>query len=137
MEEKDKTADLLKKIISKMQKKKEQESRIENNTIMVKPAKVIDSNGQNVNIYFLDDKNQTIYTLYNKTGETLNENDDVKVYYTSNPAKGWVGMRCGITKEDNANGLEPIVAITINSDTDYMISTNAGVEKYEASFEDV
>ena len=54
MEEKDKTADLLKKIISKMQKKKEQESRIENNTIMVKPAKVIDSNGQNVNIYFLD-----------------------------------------------------------------------------------
>lgn len=95
MEEKDKTADLLKKIISKMQKKKEQESRIENNTIMVKPAKVIDSNGQNVNIYFLDDKNQTIYTLYNKTGETLNENDDVKVYYTSNPAKGWVGMKCG------------------------------------------
>lgn len=95
MEEKDKTADLLKKIISKMQKKKEQESRIENNTIMVKPAKVIDSNGQNVNIYFLDDKNQTIYTLHNKTGETLNENDDVKVYYTSNPAKGWVGMKCG------------------------------------------
>ena len=137
MEEKDKTADLLKKIISKMQKKKEQESRIENNTIMVKPAKVIDSNGQNVNIYFLDDKNQTIYTLYNKTGETLNENDDVKVYYTSNPAKGWIGMKCGETVYDNTSGLEPIVAITINSDTDYMISTNAGVEKYEASFEDV
>ena len=130
-------SELLKKIITKIQNKNDNEKASSN--INVKPAivtGVMEDTGK-ISAYFIDDGNKTEYTFFNKSGEIIEEGDEVKIYYTSNPAKGWVGMRCGITKEDNANGLEPIVAITINSDTDYMISTNAGVEKYEASFEDV
>lgn len=68
-----------------------------NDILMVKQAKVVgyDSDTYKTFVYFIDDINQVNYTLYNKTGETLSEGDTVKVYYTTNPAKGWIGMRCG------------------------------------------
>lgn len=50
---------------------------------------------KNAFVYFVDDENQTQYTFYNKTGEVLSSGDNVKVYYTTNITKGWIGERCG------------------------------------------
>lgn len=117
------------------------EKHLSNNTsnyIKQRLAKIIDvdDDTQKVYLYFIDDKNQTQYAYYNKTGEILSEGDFVKVFYTSDIIKGWIGERSGEPTKREAYSLEPIVAITINSDVDYMISTNAGVEKYIAQFEE-
>ncbi len=46
-------------------------------------------------VSFPEDGNNVLNTYYNKTGEILSEGDNVKVYYTTNPAKGWIGLRLG------------------------------------------
>lgn len=46
-------------------------------------------------VYFIDDERQTRYSFYNKSGENLEEGDTVKVFYTTNVAKGWIGARSG------------------------------------------
>lgn len=111
------------------------------NLIRVKPAVVIgcDEKSGKTSVYMLDDNTKKPYNLLNKTGETLSEGDTVKVYYTSNLAKGWIGMRGGeLDKSTDTSvdvGLEAITAITINSNTDYSVSTNAGIERYVGIFE--
>ena len=76
-------------------------------------AKVIevDTDSQKVYVYFVDDENQTQYVYYNKTNEIITSGDNVKVFYTSDIIKGWIGARCG----------EPsIKEITIYSNGEYV-----------------
>ena len=101
-------------------------------------AKVIevDTDSQKVYVYFVDDENQTQYVYYNKTNEIITSGDNVKVFYTSDIIKGWIGARCGEPVKNDILPLEPITAITINSNIDYSVSTNAGIERYVGIFED-
>lgn len=87
--------DLLKQIVTSVQKKNDKEQV--NDTIRTKPAKVIgvDEETYKVFVYFLEDTEQKEYTFYNKSGEILSEGDTVKVFYTTNVAKGWIGARNG------------------------------------------
>lgn len=95
-------------------------------------AKVIevDTDSQKVYVYFVDDENQTQYVYYNKTNEIITSGDNVKVFYTSDIIKGWIGARCGDPVKNDILPLEPIVSITINSDIDYTVLTNSGKERY-------
>lgn len=54
-------------------------------------------------VYFIDDEKQTRYSFYNKSGENLEEGDTVKVFYTTNVAKGWIGERNGSPNINNNN----------------------------------
>lgn len=77
------------------------------------------------------------HTYYNKTGEYLYAGDTVGVTYWTSLERGILNIRYGeYNPLFSAGSLEPITAITINSDTDYLVSTNAGMEKYIAVFED-
>lgn len=60
-------------------------------------ATVITYNPQNKKavVSFVDDSQNNEYILYNKSGEMLSEGDIVKVYYCTNNAKGWIGIRVG------------------------------------------
>lgn len=91
----DSNVELLKQAFTAIQKKNDKEKV--DNSINVKPAKVIgiDEDTHKVFTYFIDDTEQNAYTFYNKSGEVLSEGDTVRVYYTTNPAKGWIGARCG------------------------------------------
>lgn len=108
------------------------------NYIKTRVGQVIeyDSDTHRTYIVFPDDSTQQTHLYYNKTNEYLEEGDQVKVFYTTNVDRGWIGLRLGEPNVTIGSGIEPIVAITINSDIDYMISTNAGVEKYIAKFEE-
>ena len=91
----DENVGLLKQLVTTVQKKNDKEKV--DNSIKMKPAKVIgvDEDTYKVFVYFIDDIEQNAYTFYNKSGEVLSEGDNVRVYYTTNPAKGWIGARCG------------------------------------------
>ena len=92
---KDKNSDLLKELISSVQKKNDINKT--KDAVKSKQARVIgvDNETYKVVVYFLDDIEQREYTFYNKTGEIINTGDTVKVFYTSNPAKGWIAKRNG------------------------------------------
>ena len=62
-----------------------------------------DNDSKKAFVYFIDDESQTQYTFYNKTNELLSSGDNVKVYYVTNIAKGWIGERCG---EPNVKEIE-------------------------------
>lgn len=129
----DNNVELLKQAMVAMNKKSNSEKV--DTTIKMKPAKVIgvDEDTQKVFAYFIDDLNQNTYTFNNKSGEALSVGDNVKIFYTTNPAKGWIGVKSGETTQRISNVeslLEPITAITINSNVDYTVSTNAGQERY-------
>lgn len=126
----DENVGLLKQLVTTVQKKNDKEKV--DNSIKMKPAKVIgvDEDTYKVFVYFIDDIEQNAYTFYNKSGEVLSEGDNVRVYYTTNPAKGWIGARCGDPVKNDILPLEPIVSITINSDIDYTVLTNSGKERY-------
>lgn len=91
----DNNVELLKQAFTAIQKKNDKEKP--DNSINMKPAKVIgtDDDTHKVFAYFLDDAEQQQYTFYNKSGENISEGDTVKIFYTTNPAKGWVGARAG------------------------------------------
>lgn len=46
-------------------------------------------------VRFCEDKNENEYHLYNRCCAFLAPGDQVKVYYTTNAAKGWIAVRCG------------------------------------------
>lgn len=46
-------------------------------------------------IRFCEDKNENEYHLYNRCHAFLAPGDQVKVFYTTNAAKGWIMVRCG------------------------------------------
>ncbi len=77
------------------------------NILHTKPAVVLgwDEKTGRTSVYFADDEKQKAYSLLNKTGEILAVDDNVKVYYTKNPAKGWIGMRVGIYNNVKATGV--------------------------------
>lgn len=54
-----------------------------------------DNDSKKAFVYFVDDESRTLYTFYNKTNELLSSGDNVKVFYTSDIIKGWIGARCG------------------------------------------
>lgn len=91
----DNNVELLKQAFTAIQKKNDKEKP--DNSINMKPAKVIgtDDDTHKVFAYFLDDAEQQQYTFYNKSGEKISEGDTVKIFYTTNPAKGWVGLKLG------------------------------------------
>ncbi len=95
MDTNDNSCELLEKVISSVQRKNDKDKA--KDSLLTKQAKVAGYDGETHNavIYFIDDLKQTNYTVYNKTGEILSEGDNVKVYYTTNPAKGWIGLRLG------------------------------------------
>lgn len=78
-------------------------SELTDNNIRTKTANVVtyDKDTFIATIYFIDDNNKNEYAIYNKSGEILSKGDTVKVYYTTNVAKGWIGTRMG----------EPIVKV--------------------------
>ncbi len=77
------------------------------NILRVKPAVVIgcDEKTGKTSVYMLDDNTKKPYNLLNKTGEILVEGDNVKVYYTKNIAKGYIGMRVGLANVVKASGV--------------------------------
>lgn len=91
-------------------------NELTDNNIKTKTANVIvyDKDTFATTICFIDDKNKNEYTLYNKSGEILSEGDVVKVYYTTNVAKGWIGTRMG----------EPVYPETESGGTEVVITTN-------------
>lgn len=111
---KDENPELLKELISSVQKKNDGEV---DNSIKSKPAKVIgvDDETYKVYVYFLDDTEQKEYTFLNKTGEIISEGDNVKVFYTSNPAKGWIGERCGEPVLKEPDPIIPYVTATVQN----------------------
>ena len=46
-------------------------------------------------VRFCEDKNKNEYHLYNRCHAFLTPGDTVKVYYTTNAAKGWIAVRNG------------------------------------------
>lgn len=93
---KDENSELLAELISTVQK--ENDSKKVDNSVKSKQARVIgvDDETYKVFVYFLDDIEEKEYTFLNKTGEVINTDDTVKVFYTSNPAKGWIAERGGV-----------------------------------------
>ena len=132
---KDENSELLTKLISTVQKKNDKEKV--NDSVKSKQARVIgvDDETHKVFVYFLDDIEEKEYKFLNKTGEVIGVGDTVKVFYTSNSAKGWIGERCGEPRYDGGYSLEPITSININSNIDYSVYTNAGIERYVGIFE--
>lgn len=55
-------------------------------------------------VRFLEDKNNNEYHLYNRCGAFLAPGDQVKVYYTTNEAKGWIAVRNGAPNYMNEYG---------------------------------
>lgn len=55
-------------------------------------------------VCFLEDKNKNEYHLYNRCGAFLAPGDQVKVYYTTNAAKGWIAVRNGVPNFMNEYG---------------------------------
>ena len=55
-------------------------------------------------VRFLEDKNSNEYHLYNRCGAFLSPGDEVKVYYTTNAAKGWIAVRNGTPNYMNEYG---------------------------------
>ncbi|MCM1060940.1 MAG: hypothetical protein NC452_11705 [Eubacterium sp.] len=55
-------------------------------------------------VRFLEDKNKNEYHLYNRCGAYLAPGDEVKVYYTTNAAKGWIAVRNGVPNYLNEYG---------------------------------
>ena len=55
-------------------------------------------------VRFCEDKNANEYHLYNRCHEYLEAGDQVKVYYTTNAAKGWIMVRCGKPNYRNEYG---------------------------------
>lgn len=89
------TLKLIEQAIELVQKKKTNE--VADNNIKTKTANVIAYDKENciATISLIEDRNNNEYKIYNKSGESLNEGDVVKVYYTTNVAKGWIGSRVG------------------------------------------
>lgn len=54
-------------------------------------------------VRFPEEGDNATYSYYNKTPELLDEGDTVKVFYTNNLARGWIGERCG---EPNVKEIE-------------------------------
>lgn len=114
----DENVGLLKQLVTTVQKKNDKEKV--DNSIKMKPAKVIgvDEDTYKVFAYFIDDTEQNAYTFYNKSGEVLSEGDNVRVYYTTNPAKGWIGARCGETNIKEIKQIIPYASKHIYNSTD-------------------
>lgn len=55
-------------------------------------------------VRFCEDKNKNEYHLYNRCGAYLAPGDSVKVYYTTNAAKGWIAVRDGVPNYRNEYG---------------------------------
>jgi hypothetical protein len=99
----DENSELLTELISTVQKKNDKEKV--NDSVKSKQARVIgvDDETHKVFVYFLDDIEEKEYKFLNKTREVIGVGDTVKVFYTSNSAKGWIGERCG---EPNVKEIE-------------------------------
>lgn len=54
-------------------------------------------------VNFPEEGNSATYSFYNKTPEVLDAGDTVRVFYTNNLARGWIGERCG---EPNVKEIE-------------------------------
>ena len=124
---KDENSELLSELISTVQKKNDSEKV--DNSVKSKQARAIgvDDETHKVFVYFLDDIEEKEYTFLNKTGEIISVGDTVKVFYTSNPAKGWIGERCG---EPNIKGMKieqkaPYISAKVQN------TTNVKYDKFE------
>ena len=54
-----------------------------------------DDGNRKAYITFPEDEKQQIHTYYNKTSEYLEEGNQVKIFYTTNIDKGWIGLKLG------------------------------------------
>ena len=88
--------DYMKKVVDAMQNKYD-EDNADNYILRCKNAVVIWYQPHTLIacIRFCEDKNQNEYHLYNRCFAYLAPGDTVKVYYTTNAAKGWIAVRCG------------------------------------------
>ena len=77
-----------------------------------------DDDSKKAFVYFIDDESQTQYTFYNKTNELLSSGDNVKVYYVTNIAKGWIGERCGEPNVKEIRQIIPYASKHIYNSTD-------------------
>lgn len=67
------------------------------NYIKQRIGKVIeyDSDNRKAYVVFPEDEKEQIHTYYNKTAEYLEEGNQVKIFYTTNIDKGWIGLKLG------------------------------------------
>lgn len=67
------------------------------NYIKQRIGKVIeyDSDNRKAYVAFPEDEKEQIHTYYNKTAEYLEEGNQVKIFYTTNIDKGWIGLKLG------------------------------------------
>lgn len=87
--------DLLEKAITLVKNKNDKQKP--DTQLKCRAARVVsyDNSTFQAIVCFIDDNQNNEYALINKTSEKLSENDTVKVYYTTNAAKGWIGARMG------------------------------------------
>lgn len=92
----DSNINLLKNVINAAQNKYDRDNA-DNYILRCKNAVVIwyQPNTLIACIRFCEDKNNNEYNLYNRCCAFLSPGDQVKVYYTTNAAKGWIAVRCG------------------------------------------
>lgn len=123
----DENSELLAELISTVQKKNDNEKI--DNSVKSKSAKVlaVDDETYKVFVYFLDDIKEKEYTFLNKTGEVINAGDTVKIFYTSNPARGWIAERGGvpnIVMSESGVGKHPSWDETSEYFNDYSLDKN-------------
>lgn len=95
--------DLLEKAITLVSNRNDKQKP--NTQLKCRTARVVsyDNSTFQATVCFVDDNQNNEYILMNKSDENLEENDTVKVYYTTNVAKGWIGARMGEPKLINAS----------------------------------
>lgn len=95
-----------------------------NNYIKQRIGSVVEYDEDNGITYviFPEDENQQIHTYYNKTPEVLEEGNQVRVFYTVNIDKGWIGARCGEPVFPTEDTIIPYKSIAFKNNEDTELS---------------
>lgn len=101
----DKNVELLKTAMSLSQDQYDEQNR-DNYILRCKNAEVLWYQPMTLItcVRFCEDKNKNEYHLHNHCHAFLSPGDQVKVYYTTNAAKGWIMVRCGKPNYRNEYG---------------------------------
>lgn len=118
--------DLLEKAITLIKNKNDKQKP--DTQLKCRAARVVsyDEDAFQAIVCFIDDNQNNEYALINKTNEKLSENDTVKVYYTTNAAKGWIGARMGEPrpiKDSSGGGITNILPLV-----EYNVSDNNSIK---------
>lgn len=118
--------DLLEKAITLVSNRNDKQKP--NTQLKCRTARVVsyDNSTFQATVCFVDDNQNNEYILMNKSDENLEENDTVKVYYTTNVAKGWISARMGEPrpiKDSSGGGSTNILPLV-----EYNVSNNNSIK---------